>query len=508
MKRSLVISGVMVFAFLVSVFLFYITPRQDILLIPLDSRPANTQYAQMLGELGNAAVILPPAELWDNYLKPAPTEELMDWLERNSAGADKIIIFTNELINGSLIASRDAASYGDMEKQLDRFEEYLGKNKNKDMTVLFVLPRHLPSQFTKLWDYRDSLTRWAEISHRAETGPLGREEKTKLQAKLTLLQKEIPPEVLKRYTQVYAESGLLVKRLVKFTGDSLIDELVIGLDDAAPYGLNIKLYNELKDEISTYPEEKIKLLHGADDLTMLVLAKKLGGLKKSLVFDLIWLYEQDEREVFPYEGVPAGQMIEEKIDYLGGRRGEDGKFKVFIHSRPGDGENVAGRLLEQIGANSKKDSILGLADIAYTNRADSELLAAVGANKVYRLVDTFAGWNTAGNSFGTVLAHSIIFDALNRRFPGNKKGLAVHRQFQAVRIIEDYLYQGMIRESFNIWAQEEGIDTADFGPRWDEANCKLLELMTPALSELSYEGYGAVFPWPRSFEIRVIPPAK
>ena len=75
-----------------------------------------------------------------------------------------------------------------------------------------------------------------------------------------------------------------------------------------------------------------------------------------------------------------------------------------------------------------------------------------------------------------------------------------------MRIIEDYLYQGLIRDKFNEWAQREGIDANDFGPRWDEANRKLHELLAPLLAELSYAGYTAVFPWPRSFEIRVIPP--
>lgn len=204
---------------------------------------------------------------------------------------------------------------------------------------------------------------------------------------------------------------------------------------------------------------------------------------------------------------PTFDTEPEKIAFIGGKIQKGGRIIIFLHSRPWDIQNAAGMLLEKIENRTTKGAVIGLADIAFTNKADTGLLAAVGVNELYRSVDVYAGWNTAGNSTGTVLAHTVLLDALKQRFAGNKKGLAVHQEFQAVRIIEDYLYQGLIRDKFNEWAQREGIDTDDFGPRWDEANRKLHELLAPLLAELSYTGYTAVFPWPRSFEIRVIPPA-
>lgn len=320
------------------------------------------------------------------------------------------------------------------------------------------------------------------------------------------------------YTGVYRNAYTLGQRLISLAADGRIDQLVVGLDDAAPYGLSVQIFNLLKNgedagEAAAAKEgpdpDQVAFLHGADELTMLVLAGELALPGRALNFEPVWLDPADETAVFPFEGIPAGRMLAEKIAFLGGKIEAGGRLKIFIHSRPGQaGKGAGGELPDRIADRKNKGDIIGLADIAYTNRADTGLLGAWGVNGLYSAVDVYAGWNTAGNSTGTVLAHTVLLDALQQRFAGNKKALAVHREFQAVRVIEDYLYQGLIRDKFNEWAQEDGLDPNDFGPRWDEANRKLQELMAPLLAEMSYAGYSAVFPWPRSFEIRVIPPAK
>lgn len=213
MKRVWAMLGMLALAVAAGVWLYSgLTPRQDILFIPLDSRPVNTQYARILGEMGNVRVILPPDELLDSYLKPAAADELITWLEANSERADSIIIFANELFNGGLIASRNLASYTGVEQRLERFAEYLRKHKNKKITVLFVLPRQLPSQFTELWAYRDGLTRWGELSDRQLQYELSGEEKAALENELLLLEREIPPAILREYAGIYQAAAQLGQR--------------------------------------------------------------------------------------------------------------------------------------------------------------------------------------------------------------------------------------------------------------------------------------------------------
>lgn len=77
-----------------------------IALVPLDSRPCNTQYPQVLSQMADHRILLPPADALDDFLRPADSEALWQWLEDASRQSQTLILFTNELFNGGLIHSR------------------------------------------------------------------------------------------------------------------------------------------------------------------------------------------------------------------------------------------------------------------------------------------------------------------------------------------------------------------------------------------------------------------
>lgn len=129
LKRALLLLIIIIAA--VSLVISLTGSNDTVLLIPLDSRPVNTQYAQLLGEMVNVKVILPDATLLDSYRKPAQTAKLMDWLEQSAPEADRILIASNELFNGGLMASREARSYQDLAGQWEKLRSFLRKNKKK-----------------------------------------------------------------------------------------------------------------------------------------------------------------------------------------------------------------------------------------------------------------------------------------------------------------------------------------------------------------------------------------
>ena len=79
--------------------------QEQLLFVPLDSRPPCTLMAQDLGRLASIDVILPPKELLDNYRTPANREKLSSWLSHN-AGQCPAVISGDLLIHGGLLASR------------------------------------------------------------------------------------------------------------------------------------------------------------------------------------------------------------------------------------------------------------------------------------------------------------------------------------------------------------------------------------------------------------------
>ena len=63
-------------------------------LIPLDERPVNTRYPEMIAQIGGATLHLPPREMLSVYHQPARCDDLLRWLERNctpSRCADRLI---------------------------------------------------------------------------------------------------------------------------------------------------------------------------------------------------------------------------------------------------------------------------------------------------------------------------------------------------------------------------------------------------------------------------------
>ena len=313
MKRTLVIAITIIFILLAG---WFGNRPEKVVLIPLDSRPCNTQYPEILGRMVNKQIKIPYAFL-DNFLEPAKIEELWLWLESNSKEADKIIITTNQLINGSLIASRDPQSYKDMEKRLAKLEAFCRKNKNKEITVITILPRLLPSQFTHLWGYQEPLIEYAQLIDRADLE--GRQPPS--------VPAELPENIWKEYLSIYENTQQLAKRLISLTDEGLIDHYLIGQDDGEKYGLSNKLVRELKPAFN----EKVWFVQGADDLTMLTLSRSLNFKMNNLC---TWVQQCEFKEVyFPFEVAPLEEVINTKVNYLNFLR-KGSEINFVIHTDP------------------------------------------------------------------------------------------------------------------------------------------------------------------------------
>ena len=148
-------------------------PAPLVALMPLDSRPCNTQYPALLAESTSATLALPPEDAMDNFLDPADTTVLWSWLEEQAETADHLVIFTNSLFCGSLIASRSSGAYDNIQEDLQRLQDLLTSFKAREdaasVTVVQVLPRLSPNQFdSALYPYYDALTAYGQACDQAD----------------------------------------------------------------------------------------------------------------------------------------------------------------------------------------------------------------------------------------------------------------------------------------------------------------------------------------------------
>jgi hypothetical protein len=85
-----------------------------------------------------------------------------------------------------------------------------------------------------------------------------------------------------------------------------------------------------------------------------------------------------------------------------------------------------------------------VADVAFVNAADLILGNLLRQHPQVTALAAYGGWNTAGNTLGTVLAQAVI-RVLAQRAPVTREQRAAHLEFLFLRFLDDDLYQARER---------------------------------------------------------------
>lgn len=491
-------------------------PAPLVALMPLDSRPCNTQYPALLAESTSATLALPPEDAMDNFLDPADTTVLWSWLEEQAETADHLIIFTNSLFCGGLIASRESGAYDQNAENLERLEalcnSFKAREDARSITVVQVLPRLSPNQFDDaLFPYYDALTDYGEAWDAADQAGEAAPEAAD----------GVPADALAEYQRLHKESAALAKSLDALTAEGLIDQLLVSQDDGAEYCPANITFRSLADHA-----ENTQLIYGADELSMLLVANlSAAGLDASPV-RIVYSDDADRSRIYPYEAASLEEMTAQKLTLGGATAGDDADATLYIHTDSSDASTT-------LSAVSDHDGLFALADVAQTNQADAALTAALLSRENFDAIDTYAGWNTAGNAIGTAIATLRTMDTLDARWDdlsAEARTAAVQAlyEFRAVRYGEDVCYMAELRNDLQSEFLAENLQdyTAAFADdaAWQTANSELSAAYTPYNSQLTTLFNGshilhlrtrdisvqiadfasqATFPWPRSFEVRI-----
>ena len=75
-----------------------------LLLAPLDERPVNTRYPQMVAAIAGAELVLPPVEVRGSGRTPADTVAVSEWLQSEARDADGVVASVEFLAWGGTIS--------------------------------------------------------------------------------------------------------------------------------------------------------------------------------------------------------------------------------------------------------------------------------------------------------------------------------------------------------------------------------------------------------------------
>jgi len=462
-------------------------------LIPLDSRPCNTQYPEQLAQMAGWQVLLPDNHLLDSFTTPSDSAQLWQWLYETDC--DKYILFTNQLLNGGLIHSRSLGTYRAQDNFFAQLDTFLEAHPNSDITIISVLPRLLPSQYDEfLWQYQRELSAYGNALDKAlqESTPA------------PIAPENVPVTALEQYLALYETNYTFLQKLTTYAKDNL--SLIIGQDDAQQYCPSNIIYRAL----GKIDNPNLFLLHGADELTMLAVASYQSTPAS---INIIFSNTDDTTRYYPYEAADLTTILSEKMAYLNITIDPNAKDTLIIHTDPQQTEQTKTLL------HADYNGYLALADIAYTNKGDIALIDSLFHEDIFQKLHCYSGWNTASNTLGTVLAHYQISRSYAHTDFAAKSAL----EFKLTRYSEDLIYQGIISNPLRSKLLQEGqmeattafIDAQASG----KANSLLTERFLPYGTQLQQliQGeqtvlpnhtvavtdatYAVTFPWPRAFEI-------
>jgi hypothetical protein len=159
---------------------------------------------------------------------------------------------------------------------------------------------------------------------------------------------------------------------------------------------------------------------------------------------------------------------------------------------------------------SDKGLMVALADVAICNGSDQPLLKLLSGAGLLPKLSAYAGWNTSGNTLGTVIAHAIVESYYRNGEQANSPERELRSEtFYLSRLVEDWGYQAIIRKDITANHLEQlGGNYFDVADIHDQVTGLIHDKMEMFIAEYlqdlrpgRFQLQNVVMPWKRMFEV-------
>jgi len=509
-------------------------PTPPLALVPLDDRPCNRQFPSQLAEIVGLELHQPPREALGWFTTPGNCEAIAAWLRESPAA--HLVLSLDMLCYGGLVASR--APETGAGTALARLEGLRALKQARPDLIIFassVIPR-LGLTVAAAGDLRSHQDLIAYATHAASAGrgdrlvQLGEPDPA---AEVEAIAARLDPQVLTRYLAVRERNHAVSRRAVELVAEGVLAYLLVVQEDAAPEGLHVAEQEDLRQLTAARGVgDRVELHPGADEAGLVLLARHCSlasGAPPRLCAD--YASDQASRGIPLYEDRPLRDTVLGTLRAAGAQAVPpmQAEAMMFVHTPLGDQREAseappqghspsvamqAESIVERLHFATEAGGIAGIADVMYANGGDPELIAALERSAAGKKLRAYAGWNTASNTVGTVVAQ-LCLEALAAR----EKRPVVSRRFLACRLADDYGYQTVVRPQAIQKAAALNADQFALGaatPQLEEhvrarllpvAESALFGVLGAPLRDLGPE-LKVSLPWRRLFEVEVeIPPA-
>ncbi len=501
---------------------------KQIILIPLDNRPAAGQFAQLIGRMAATSVIMPPEEYLGRYTTPGDPEAILGWLEKQDfSNVQALVVSTDMIAYGGLIASRTAETTA--ERAMERIQRLVAIRRFAPDLRIYAMSsimRLAPTAVRNNASWRMNLSRFAELRDIYR-----RYGQQNLLPKLKNLRAMIPLGKIDEYDVARKRSFEVNQQLVRMSEQLAFDYLILGQDDAKPMGPHVPETQKLKKLSSELNlDSKVYFCEGIDQHANVLVSRSLLQTKGwNPTVRIVYSDELQRKAVAPYESKSIEQSLGDQMLASGGRPQEsleDYDYTLFVNVPKYRPEAFAA-FIQELTNEIDQGFPVAVADINLGNdgTGDPALFKALSERgRLYRLL-SYAGWNTAGNTMGTAIPAANVY-LFARRFEVDplKRELA-QREFLLHRIVNDFDYHKFSRpkayaliDSLPDASREEtygedfdAVDSLvrnDLRQHLDEAFAadfqnKRFFAGTQAYQVVSLTEVRIYLPWPRAYEVRL-----
>lgn len=478
--------------------------------LPVDARPAVRSQVQAMVACAHWSLRVPPVGALGHLREPADRDALRAWLLEQAREAAGVVVSLDMLVYGGLVPSRFIED--PLQALLARLDTLRLLREAAPARPIFAFAATMRisdsdvAEEEKPYWAEHGRQLWAWSYHGDRARRTGAADSAAL---ARAAEAAVPAAVREDYLATRQRNFALTRHALQLVARGVIDRLVLPQDDTAEYGLNVAERLALEQEATALGvADRVAVYAGADEVLHTLCARLVAQLEGRAPLRVA-LLPSDPGHVGAlrarYEDRPVLQSVAAQARAAGATlcdAPDDADVLLALHTQghtQGDWAldlplpqrvPVPPAWFEALRSWLARGRPLALADLAYANGGDPWLLAQL--REELPQLAAYAGWNTAGNSLGSVLAQSVL--------GCGREHEAASRHALALRLLEDGLYQGQLRQ-----ALRRAVDEARATP------AALLEaaraLVVPQASAwavahgLGWRVADVALPWGRTFEI-------
>ena len=505
--------------------------RQDnsVLFLPLDERFTTRDIFINLAKQAPLCVISPPIEYLPSRKVPANLTAIDLWIQGNIAKVDTFILSSEMYLYGGLINSRISNdTFSAIESRLNKLIRFRMTYPNLRHVYVSEVVMRIPAyngDFEEPWYWADY--GYAIFNYSFYTDKYNQVKDPEALAIANLAKEQIPSnaldEFLWRRQRNFNISSLMVESM---RSKQAFDYCYITMDDSAEYGFNIREASTLKEMVSTYELNALIPIYPGADEVLLTLLSMHSTLKQQYAVRIAIIYRvSDTINYIPgYEGQPMVDTLMQQLAAAGGvaltaSDIDSADAILLVNNFDTSYQEEAADQPENPNPNDYlgfDDAIslaislkktIGFCDNRYANGGDFGFVSYMNNQLLSKSdfglqMSAYAGWNTNGNTLGTVISNLIILTLF-------KDGVD-NEAFQLLRITEDLYYQSKTRQELKGYVEQitdSEENSSNLTPDlefYKKYAFKILEPRYHDIAEmygLNYQLTSVYYPWNRTFEM-------